>query len=275
MIDYREDTKWTVYVHIVPKAISGYDWDKYYVGITSKKTEERWGKNGHGYHHQKYWYGAIKKYDWNKIIHEVIASNLTKSEACALEQQLINKLNSNNRKYGYNLTKGGEGVIANEETKMLISLHHADFSGGNSGKSKTVYCFTENGIFIKKYEALSLVEKELKINRHTIKNSSKYKRSYYGYRFGYESDVYEKNGEYYLLDSSNHPKPTTSKKVFQFSLDKNYINQYPSCVVAGRENQMSKRSISQAAIGKTKTAYGYIWKYEKDVIKKDNTFFIA
>lgn len=63
--------------------------------------------------------------------------------------------------------------------------------------------------------------------------------------------------------------------MFQFSLDKNYINQYPSCVVAGKENQMSKNSISQAAIGKTKTAYGYIWKYEKDVIKKDNTFFIA
>ena len=27
MTDYREDIKWAVYIHIVPKAISGYDWD--------------------------------------------------------------------------------------------------------------------------------------------------------------------------------------------------------------------------------------------------------
>lgn len=40
MIDYREDAKWTVYIHIVPKELSGYDWDKYYVGITKQKVEK-------------------------------------------------------------------------------------------------------------------------------------------------------------------------------------------------------------------------------------------
>lgn len=33
-----------VYVHIVPKEISGYNWDKYYVGITSQTPKKRWVK---------------------------------------------------------------------------------------------------------------------------------------------------------------------------------------------------------------------------------------
>lgn len=34
-----------VYYHKVPKEISGYDFDKYYIGISCKKNLiERWGK---------------------------------------------------------------------------------------------------------------------------------------------------------------------------------------------------------------------------------------
>lgn len=47
MIDNRENNHWTVYVHIIPKELSGYDWDKYYVGITSQLPSKRW-KNGSG-----------------------------------------------------------------------------------------------------------------------------------------------------------------------------------------------------------------------------------
>ena len=39
MIDNRENNVWTVYVHIVPKEISDYDYDKYYVGITGQTVE--------------------------------------------------------------------------------------------------------------------------------------------------------------------------------------------------------------------------------------------
>ena len=49
MIDYRENNKWKVYVHIVPKEISGHEWDKYYIGITSQEPHQRWGSVGNGY----------------------------------------------------------------------------------------------------------------------------------------------------------------------------------------------------------------------------------
>ena len=40
---------WTVYLHTVPKNISGYDYDKYYVGITSHKDVNLRWQNGRGY----------------------------------------------------------------------------------------------------------------------------------------------------------------------------------------------------------------------------------
>ena len=49
MIDNRENNVWTVYVHIVPQSITEYDYDKYYVGITSRTVDFRWKKDGYGY----------------------------------------------------------------------------------------------------------------------------------------------------------------------------------------------------------------------------------
>ena len=110
MVDYRDDARWTVYIHIVPKKISGYDHDKYYVGITSRKPEERWGSNGCRYKTQIF-YRAINKYKWDNIIHEIIAEKLTHAEACQLEMKLIAELKSNDVEYGYNYTSGGEGTV--------------------------------------------------------------------------------------------------------------------------------------------------------------------
>ena len=41
MIDYRDNNRWTVYIHISPNG-------KYYVGQTCKKPTSRW-ENGNGY----------------------------------------------------------------------------------------------------------------------------------------------------------------------------------------------------------------------------------
>lgn len=111
-IDYREDNKWTVYIHIVPKELSGYEWDKYYVGITTN-IKRRWRSNGIDYKPKKNnsscFYNAIQKYGWNNMKHEIISERLTKNEAENMEQILIKKLKSNYHNFGYNRTKGGEG----------------------------------------------------------------------------------------------------------------------------------------------------------------------
>lgn len=101
--------KWTVYIHIVPSEISGYDWDKYYVGITGVSPRVRWGSNGANYREQ-FFGRAISKYGWQNIKHEIVASNLNESEAKNLEKLLIKKLKSNIVQYGYNMTSGGDGA---------------------------------------------------------------------------------------------------------------------------------------------------------------------
>lgn len=102
MIDYRNNNKWIVYIHISPS-------NKYYVGITSRKHCDRWRK-GKGYIKNKYFYRAIQKYGWDNFNHEIIAEHLTKDEACDMERALIRIMKSNDYHYGYNICSGGEGA---------------------------------------------------------------------------------------------------------------------------------------------------------------------
>ena len=100
-MDFRDETKWKVYVHTSPSG-------KMYVGITSRDVRQRW-QNGRGYIKNDHFYRAIQKYGWNKFEHEVIAENLTKDEACEMEKKLIKELKSNDYHFGYNISSGGEG----------------------------------------------------------------------------------------------------------------------------------------------------------------------
>lgn len=104
MVDYRENAKWTVYVHISPSL-------KCYVGITKRDTKARW-RNGNGYIKNTYFYRAIQKYGWDNFQHDIIASNLTKDEACKFEIALIRELKSDDYHFGYNISSGGESGAA-------------------------------------------------------------------------------------------------------------------------------------------------------------------
>lgn len=119
---------YSVYIHTTPNK-------KYYVGITSLLPKHRWCKTGKGYKRHPYFYNAIKKYGWNNIDHEIIASNLTHDEACSFEKLLITKLNSNDRLYGYNISEGGEGTCG------------VDRCGEKNGRSTKVKCITTGEIF--------------------------------------------------------------------------------------------------------------------------------
>lgn len=113
-----KENNYTVYVHV--NKIN----EKKYVGITKQKPTIRWGKTGNRYVNNPYFTYAINKYGWNGFRHIILEVNLTREEACLKEQQYIEIYNSNNRKFGYNATKGGEGNLGlklTDETKQKIS----------------------------------------------------------------------------------------------------------------------------------------------------------
>lgn len=104
--DIENNKIWTVYIHIVPKEISGYNNNKYYIGITSKPVYERW-YNGNGYRSNSHFWNAIKKYGWNNIIHKVLFENKEQHEAESLEIKLIALFRSTQPQFGYNYAYGG------------------------------------------------------------------------------------------------------------------------------------------------------------------------
>lgn len=94
---------WYVYKHTSPSG-------KIYVGITKQEPTKRW-KGGSGYLKNKerpFFFGrAILKYGWDNIKHEIILSNISKSEAIYTEKYLIKWYKTHNM--SYNITDGGEG----------------------------------------------------------------------------------------------------------------------------------------------------------------------
>lgn len=111
-----EEKKWCVYIHTSPS-------NKAYIGITGRKPEERWGKNGYHYKNNKYFWRAIQKHGWCNFKHEIFADNLTKEQACFIEIKLIALFETQNPKYGYNIASGGEAnsFKLSEETKKKLS----------------------------------------------------------------------------------------------------------------------------------------------------------
>lgn len=95
------DNNWCVYMHTFPN-------NKKYIGITSQRPEYRWNK-GNGYKHQKLMNRAIEKYGWENIQTEIINENISKEQAIEKEKYYIQKYQTTNPLYGYNLTEGGEG----------------------------------------------------------------------------------------------------------------------------------------------------------------------
>lgn len=151
--------------------------EKRYIGI-SKNPIARWA-NGKGYYRNKHFSDAINKYGWNNFDHLILYTDLTREEAGEIEQHLIKKYRTQDKRYGYNLTSGGEAFLHSEESKKLMSErrkgkgpreftethrqrirdHHA---GGT--EKKPVICI-ENGVI---YACINDAAKQTGINKKQI-----------------------------------------------------------------------------------------------------------
>ena len=196
----------SVYKHTCPNG-------KVYIGITSQLVENRW-KHGKGYRNNKLFYRAICKYKWENIRHEILYENLTSQEAYDKEIELINKYKSNNAKYGYNLSNGGEinigyhhtkearqkmskakkGIIQSEHQRMINSIKHKKENltearykiiceanrKNNLTRAKKVICIETNII----YESINEAQRQLNA-KNIYKVLSGERKTANGYHFKY------------------------------------------------------------------------------------------
>lgn len=95
-----EGNNFCVYIHTDPLG-------KVYIGRAvgddiKTVNQQRW-QNGHGYKTQKFYNECVKVYGWDNIKHEIIEWGLTYKAAIDREKYWIEKYNSRNPKYGYNV----------------------------------------------------------------------------------------------------------------------------------------------------------------------------
>ena len=140
-MDWRADAaKYCVYKHTSPGG-------KVYIGITKRNPIVRW-ESGKGYRHNDHMTYAIQKYGWENFQHEILMSGLSALEAEVMEKLLIAQYKSNDRRYGYNITSGGDfSNEISEETRKKISAAHkgrhvsdetrAKISAANKGRKLT------------------------------------------------------------------------------------------------------------------------------------------
>lgn len=172
---------YTVYAHKNKKN------SKLYIGITSQDPEQRWhlGKHYEGTVFEK----AIKKYGWDGFKHIILKSELTKEEACELEKKLIRCLRTQDRRFGYNVSAGGEAPATgltwswSEESRARRSNQNK----GNQFRAMEVEVYDLNGNLLATYPSGKIAAEQLGINLDSVYRVArgKYKQTK-GYVFKYK-----------------------------------------------------------------------------------------
>lgn len=220
--------------------------DKVYIGITKQEPKRRW-QNGFGYVDNDYFYKAIIKYGWNGFKHEILFDNLTKEQAQQKEIELIRKFQSNNRKFGYNLSKGGETCEENFNKKY----------GKDNHKSRKIKVFdAKSNKLLKTFESQTQASIELRINRKGItKNCLGKSKTYKGFIFEYDDCEFTKPIK---CERGKHNNHKTSKVK---CVDDNKI--FNSIKEAGEYYNIRPNNIASCLCksSKSKTAGGKRWCY--------------
>ena len=259
MSNVIENGNYCVYVHTSPSG-------KRYVGQTKMKPERRWN-NGNGYLTQKNgnylqpaFARAILKYGWDSFEHQIIANNLTKEEADNFEKLLINKLNTMDAKYGYNLRAGGSNGDLSEETRRRISE-------STKGEKSHMYGKHLNESTKKKisdYRKGRLASEETK---RKMSESRKGKNNYfYGKHHTEESRKKISENQKGLRMGKNH---VGARKVKQYDLQGNLLKIWDCMSDAARALGISNHNIYSCCKGHRKTSGGFIWRYFEDELTNE------
>ena len=191
---------------------------------------------------------------------EYIKTCYSEEEMCSDEQYYI-KLFKTLWPNGYNLTEGGEGCIACEETRKKISA-------SNKGRR-----FSEEHI-----RKLSVANKGKQLSEETRRkiseSTSGEKNPFYGRQHSEETRKKistankgkQRSEETRRKISKAKINGKCSKKVLQFTLSGDLIKEWESTRECGR-NGFDSGHVSACCNGKRKSAYGFKWMYADDYIE--------
>ena len=244
--------EYTLYMHI--NKINRH----FYIGITSLKPHQRFGKNGTYYKKCVYFYNAIKKYGWDNFEHIIVAENLTKEQACKYEIDLIEHMKIERPNDCYNILRGGElgraGIVATEEYKNK-------FRGNKNPVAKSVICIETNKIFDTVTEASIFYNTDRKNIIRACQtgmacgrlNNKKLHWAYFD----------KTNNSFDLMEHNRHERKVYCETTGLY---------FDSIKEASEYYNVSRDSIWWSCKHATTTSYGFRWRYADG---KDNKLWKA
>lgn len=227
-----------IYEHTSPSG-------KRYIGQTCQPLNRRW-RNGNGYIRNEYFYRAIKKYGWDNFEHRVLAECESLEEANRIEAELIAEYKTNDPRFGYNISGGGDGAgrVAESTRRKMSALRKGKFAGEknpNYGRKHTPEECARMSAIQKKY-------------------FSTHKSSRLGAKMSAASRA--------KMSASrrNSDKARNSILVLNRSKAKRVRcietgNEYQSTHEVERITGFRQGNIAAACRGQYKQAYGYHWEY--------------
>lgn len=253
-------SNYTLYKHTFPN-------NKLYFGITCRPLIERWRKDGSGYRKNPSMWRAIKKYGWDNVKHDILFENLSEEAANKLEQEYINKFNTTDRRFGYNIMPGGlvaSGWHHSEESKKKMSIAQQGhkmpdkYEPWNKGKSygkKVIYQYSLNGELLNIFNNTQDAANSLGIPKEGIFECARLKcKSYYGFIFTYEQYKPEE-----LLYKYKNQQGAHKITVYQYDKTGNLVNIYISYRAVMEAVGISESNLEECLQNRRKTTDGFVF----------------
>jgi hypothetical protein len=209
--------------------------------------------NGNGYKCVKICKNRVKK---TLYIHRLVAEAFIPNTENKAEVNHIDGNRANN-----NLSNL-EWMTRLENVRDYISKGR-----GREAPKKTVLCFDKTATLIKEYSCVNKAAIEFNVTGENIRSccNSKTKTAaglFWIYKERYNSSIHTTD---FILSKF---EKSVQKPVYQYDLDLNLINEYVSLSEASRTIEGVKfktvlAKLSGCCLGGRKTAYKYIWSYEK------------
>lgn len=239
---------WTVYAHI-NKANK-----KKYIGITSRSVEIRW-KKGKGYSDKLPIGRAFVKYGWDNFYHVILFTNLSENMAKQIEKHLIMIWKTQDERYGYNITSGGDGTAGwhpSEETKKRISKSATNQKrfGNKNPNYGHKWSKEQRMVASQKHKRENLSKETLEKMSLAARNKTGDKNPFYG--------------KHHSDETKQILSEIRKRAVLMYDINNNLIAEFDSIKGAAELTDVNKVGISNCCRGKTKTSGGYIWKYKEN-----------
>jgi len=207
--------------------------------------------------HKNKWIQSLLKENKKPIVEILEEVNILEWQF--YEKYWINKLKKEGEKLT-NIDEGGNGLEKHSfNTKEKMKLRHKEFPNYNKCRDK-IYLIAKEDLY-QKYIVENLSINDCKIFFNT--SASTILTNLKEYNIKKDKFIWQKQ-----CKNKTPVKGRILERniVLQYDLEGNLISKHSGIKSAAKSINKNCGSISRCCLGKAKTAYGYIWKYEKDEI---------